>query len=155
VQVPMVSGYVGSRLRVADAMFGTNFTSFGTNTGTFPIDNKVRVLIENIAPSSNGTNIYFKVQQTYGTQLQFARTSLTGEYGLVPNGRTVVDFTFGAPIIEIKCTGGGGNIRAQVESQTKWEEMAYDRYDAFFAPQLWNKKYVGPGVVAPAPFPTT
>ena len=155
VQVPMVSGYVGSRIRVADALFGTNFTQYGTNTGAFTIDNGVRLLIENIAPSSGGTNIYFQVQETYGTQTQFTRSPLTAEYGLVPNGRTVVNFTFGAPILEIKCTGGGGNIRAQIDSQIKWEEMAYDRYDAFFAPTLWNAKHPVIGVPAPSPFPTS
>lgn len=157
VQVPMVSGYVGSRLRIADYAFGTNK---GTLTPQTNDDNKVHLTIENgVTVYSNttlpfkGTNIYFRVQQTSDDGPSGTRSQLTPEYGIVPGGRKTIDFWVNKPIIEIKCTGGGGNIRAQLDSRLKWEEMAYSKTDTFFAPQLWNKKFVNPGVVAPSPFP--
>ena len=152
VQVPMVSGYVGSRLRVADY-------AYGTTTGapaTFPPDNRVRLLIQNTVSGSSGTNVYFQVFQTFGTQLQYPRASITAEYGIVPHGRQIVDFTFEAPILEIKCTGGGGNIRAQISSHIKWEEMAFDKYDAFYPQSLWAPaKHPIMGGPPPSPFPVS
>ena len=146
VQVPMVSGYVGSRLRVADYSFGT---TTGTNGSTYE-DNKVRLMIHN---SSSGTNIYFRVNQTTDSSSSGTRTAITPDYLLNPYGYRTVDFTVTQPIIEIKCTGGQGMIRAQVESRLKWEQMSMGRTDTFGAPQLWNHKWTGPGAISPATFP--
>ena len=146
IQVPMVSGYVGSRLRVADYAFGTSFN------GATLEDNKVHLMIENV---STGTQVYFQVNETLDTAATSVRSSVTPQYEICPLGKRVVDFFVNEPIIEIKCVGGAGNIRAQMDSRLKWEHMAMSRTDTFGAPQLWNTKYSGPGVVAPAPFPTT
>lgn len=152
----MVSGYVGSRLRIADYAFGTNVTTLTPQTND---DNKVHLMIQNVAfpPGNNltftGTNIFFKVNQCSDDGPSGVRTPITAEFGLVAGGRRTIDFWVNQPFIEIKCTGGGGNVRVQINSRLKWEEMAYDKVDPFFAPQLWNKKYINPGVVAPAPFP--
>lgn len=161
VHVPMVSGYVGSRLRIADYSFGTSVS--GAN-GTNVPDNTVRLQVENsgrgstVSPSGvvigGGTNIYYRIQQTLDDGPSGTRQSISGERGVVPGGRDVVQVSVNAPFLEIKCTGGGGNIRAQVFSRLKWEEMAMDRTDTFGAPQLWQKKFVTMGVVAPAPFST-
>lgn len=154
----MVSGYVGSRLRIADYAFGTNVTTVAPTTNN---DNRVILMIENTAfpPTTNlpfkGTNIFFKVNQALDDGPSGTRTPLTPEYGIVPGGRQTVEFWVNQPFIEIKCTGGGGNIRAQLSSRIKWEEMAYDKVDPFFAPQLWNQKLVTYGVIAPPPFPTS
>jgi hypothetical protein len=154
----MVSGYVGSRLRIADYAFGTNVTTIAPTTN---YDNQVRMMIENVAfPSTTGlpftgTNIYFQVNQTLDDGPSGVRTSITGQVGLVPCGRQTVSFFVNQPIIEITCVGGKGNIRAQIESRLKWEEMAYDKSDTFFAPQLYNQKFITYGVVAPSPFPTS
>jgi hypothetical protein len=152
----MVSGYVGSRLRIADYAFGTNVAVIAPTTNT---DNEVKMTVENVAsvPSNTtlpfkGTNIYFLVNQTLDNGPSGTRTALTPQYGLVPGGRTTFTFFVNQPFIEINCVGGQGNIRAQIDSRLKWEEMAYDKVDTFFAPQLWNKKYVTLGVVAPSPF---
>jgi hypothetical protein len=154
----MVSGYVGSRLRIADYAFGTNVGTLAPQTND---DNKVHLTIENVAyPTTNGltftgTNIYFIVNETLDDGPSGTRTSLTSEYGIVPGGRRTIDFWVNQPVIEIKCTGGKGNIRAQLDSRLKWEEMAYDKSDTFFAPQLWNQKFITLGVVAPSPFPSS
>ena len=140
----MVSGYVGSRLRIADYAFGTNFASLSLD------DNKVHLMLEN---TSTGTTVYYKVNQTLDDGPSGLRVAITPECSAVPGGKSVIDFYVNAPFIEIACTGGQGNIRAQVDSRLKWEQMAMSRTDTFGAPQLWNHKYVGPGVVAPAPFP--
>lgn len=158
VNAPMVSGYTGSRLRIADYAFGTNVTQLAPTTNE---DNKVRLMIENVAfpaPPTltfTGTTIFFKVNQTSDDGPSGTRTPITAEFSIVPGGRRTVDFFVNKPFIEIACTGGGGNIRAQVESRLKWEEMAYSKTDPFFAPQLWNQKFITAGVVAPSPFPTS
>ncbi len=158
VQAPMVSGYVGSRLRNADFAFGTNVTTVAPTTNN---DNKVMMTIENSAypPTTGqtfkGTNIYFQVQQTLDDGPSGVRTGISNEYGIVPGGRQTIEFWVNQPFIEIKCTGGGGNIRAQIDSRLKWEEMAYDKSDTFFAPQLYNQKFITLGVVAPSPFPSS
>jgi hypothetical protein len=142
----MVSGYVGSRLRVADYSFGTNYAGYVLE------DSKVHLTIENV---TNGTTLFFQVQQSYGDGSADPRTSITPQYGIAPLGTRVVDFTINAPFIEIKCVGGAGAIRAQLDSRLKWEQMAMSRTDPFGAPSLWSKSYhAGPGVVVPAPFPT-
>lgn len=147
VMCPMVSGYVGSRLRVADYSFGTNYAGIDLE------DSKVHLTIENV---SNGTTVYFQVQQTPDDGPSGTRSSITPQYAIAPLGKRVVDFYINAPFIEIKCVGGGGNIRAQVDSRLKWEQMAMDRRDTFGDPNLWSKSYhAGPGVVVPAPFPTS
>jgi hypothetical protein len=152
----MVSGYVGSRLRIADFAFGTNLTEIAPTTNN---DNKVHLTIENVAfPAPvgltfTGTNVYFQIQQTSDDGPSGTRSSISAEYGIVPSGRQTIDFWVNKPFIEIKCTGGGGNIRAQLDSRLKWEEMAYSKTDPFFAPQLWNQKIGNYGVVAPSPFP--
>jgi hypothetical protein len=156
VNAPMVSGYVGSRLRIADYAFGTNITTLAPTTNN---DNKVHLMIENVANPPppglpfTGTNIYFQIQQCSDNGPSGTRTPLTAEYGIVPGGRQTIDFWVNQPFIEVRCTGGGGNIRAQFDSRLKWEEMAYDKSDPSFAPQLWNQKFSGPGVIAPQPFP--
>jgi hypothetical protein len=142
----MVSGYVGSRLRVADFSYGTN------SEGRTYDANKVQLTIQHVSASS-GTNIYFQVNQSQDDSPTGTRSALTPNYLLNVMGNRVVDFTVSQPIIEIKCTGGQGNIRAQVVSRLKWEQMAMDRTDPFGAPQVWNKKWTGPGAVAPATFP--
>ena len=159
VQVPMVSGYVGSRLRIADYAFGTNVV---TTAGTTVDDNRVRIIFENMAnvPSNStlpfkGTTIYLRINQATDDGPSGVRTSITSEYGVVPGGHLRVAFWVNQPLLEIKCTGGQGNIRAQITSLLKWEEMAYDKSDKFFAPQLWNQKFITAGVVAPSPFPTS
>jgi hypothetical protein len=154
----MVSGYVGSRLRIADYAFGTNVTTLAPTTNN---TNKCHLTIENVAQTSStglpftGTNIYFQVNQTLDNGPSGVRTPITPQYGIVPGGRQVIDFWVNQPMIEIKCVGGAGNIRAQLDSILKWEEMAYSKTDPFFAPQLWNQKLVTLGVVAPLPFPTS
>jgi hypothetical protein len=156
VMAPMVSGYVGSRLRIADYAFGTNVVQLAPTTNE---DNKVRLMIENVAfpaPPTltfTGTTIFFKVNQTSDDGPSGTRTPLTPEYAIVPGGRRTIDFFVNKPFIEIACTGGGGNVRAQLASRLKWEEMAYSKTDPFFAPQLWNQKFITAGVVAPSPFP--
>jgi hypothetical protein len=141
----MVSGYVASRLRIADYSFGTNYTGLNLE------DNQVHFTVEN---ASTGTTVFLQVQSTYDPSATATRTALTAEYGVTPQGKRVFDFCVNAPIIEIRCTGGGGSIRAQISSRLKWEHMAMDRRDTMAAPTLYNTKYAGPGVVAPAPFPT-
>jgi len=158
VQAPMVSGYVGSRLRIADYAFGTNLTVAAATTNP---DNQVHLMIENVAfpPATgltfNGTTIFFKIQQSLDDGSSGTRTPISAEYSIVPGGRRTIDFFVNAPFVEIKCTGGGGNIRAQLAARLKFEEMAYDKSDPFFAPQLWNQKFISGGVVAPPPFPTS
>lgn len=156
VEAPMVSGYVGSRLRIADFAFGTNLT---TLTPTTNDDNKVHLTVENVAfpaPPTltfTGTTIFFQVNQTSDDGPSGTRSSISAQYAVVPGGRRTIDIYVNKPFIEIKCVGGGGNMRAQLASRLKWEEMAYDKVDPFFAPQLWNQKLVNYGVVAPSPFP--
>jgi hypothetical protein len=125
----MVSGFVGSRLRIADYAFGTNP---GTLTPQTNNENKIHLVIEHPA-----------------------YPPITPEFSIVPGGRQTVDFWINQPFMEIKCTGGrAGSVRVQINSRLKWEEMAYDKVDPFFAPQLWNQKFVTAGVIAPSPFPT-
>jgi hypothetical protein len=149
VHATMVSGYVGSRLRISDYAFGTNFTN--TNLP----DKEVHMLVQNVSVSTTGTTVYFQVNQTLDDGPSGVRSSITSQYGVVPGGMKVVDFYVNAPFIEIACVSGGGNIRAQLTSRLKWEEMAFDKTDPYGAPQLWNQLLSTVGVVAPQPFPTS
>lgn len=155
----MVSGYVGARLRIADYAFGTNP---GTLTPQTNNDNKLHFLIEHpsFPPTTGltftGTTVFFKVNQCSDDGPSGTRTPISAEMGIVPGGRQTFDIWVNQPFIEIKCTGGrAGSIRVQLASRLKWEEMAYDKTDPFFAPQLWNQKFITPGVIAPSPFPSS
>lgn len=158
VQVPMVSGYVGSRLRISDYAYGTTFTStYGTSSNANIGDNSVHMMVENGATevTADGTTCYFQMQTTFDDGPSGVRTPVTAQYGVVQGGRVTVDFYINAPFLEMKCVGGAGAVRAQLNSRLKWEQMAMDRTDTFGAPVLWQQKFVTAGVVAPSPFPTS
>src|SRR5882672_11489924 len=103
VEVPMVSGFVGSRLRIADYAFGTNTATLAPQTND---DNKVHLTIENVAfpaPTGltfTGTTIFFQVNQTSDDGPSGTRSSLTAQFSITPGGRRTIDFWVNKPFIE-------------------------------------------------------
>ena len=129
VQVPMVSGYTTSRLGVLSGRQEPLVSGMPDNT--------VHALFEN----ASSTSFTLQMRQTDDRSVSGTRINVGDALTIVPGGRTTATLTPWQTYLETQCTGGSGNLRAQLTSQIKWEQLAFDKTDSFYPPQLWN---VGP-----------
>lgn len=130
VQVPMVSGYTTSRLSVTSGRNESLVSGMPDNT--------VHAVFEN---TSTTTSFTLQMRQADDRSASGTRTNVGSALTIVPGGRTTATLTPWQQYLEAQCTDGSGNLRAQLTSQVKWEQLAFDKSDPFYPPQLWN---VGP-----------
>ncbi len=148
VQVPVISGYVTSRLR-----------------GTDPIqpaisgqDTYMQVVFENVGDKF----AFVKLQQTNdhspaGTRsdntLSGVRTDVISGISLVPGGRSTVATTAAyQKFLELACTDGGPTqVRMQITANRRFEQLGFDKVgDATLYPQvLWQAKPIPTAVALP------
>lgn len=134
VEVPMVSGYVTSRVRVADWTF-----SLWTNGTDGLADNLVQGIFENTSFGASGTNFTLAIYEApddgpaWGT-----RSCLVSGFQIVPGGHVTKNFAPGQPYLEFYGVNGSGNLRVQMLSKLKYEELGFDKSDPFYPPQLWQ-----------------
>lgn len=130
VNVPVISGYVTSRLRaddsIAPAISGDN---------TF-----ITVTFQNVGNVAVG----LKLQQTNDNSISGTRIDVISGISLVPGGFRVATST--SPyqaFLELYCYDGGpSSVRMQIDSTRQWQEQGFDKIgDAtFYPPQLWQVK---------------
>lgn len=133
VQVPVVSGYVTSRLQ-DQAYFAPAISGTGQN---------MLVTFENVG----GTAFSVQLRETDDRSVSGVRYSLGSEVYLVPAGQTTATITGRRPYLEVYCTGTTtGQLRMQIDSQRKWNELGFAKDDPFYPPQLFQAKAV------PGPF---
>lgn len=134
VNVPVVSGYVTSRLQADDSL--APVISGGDTT--------VMVTFENVG----GVAVGVKLQQTNDRSISGARVDVVSGIDLVIGGRKTITTT--APFqryLELYCySGGPSNIRMQIESMRQWAELGFDKVadQTFYPPQLWQERRAYP-----------
>ena len=122
LQVPMVSGYATGRLRA----------QFGPVSGTE--DSSCLILLENVGP----TTFTVQLKEAAAVTSVSGRSNLGEAYALAVNGRRTVRLTPSQPIVEAWCTAGSGQLKAQIQSQLRWDILAFDRDEASYPTQVWR-----------------
>lgn len=128
VYAPIISGYVTIRLRRDDAPVPISSISGPPDLALFTFENQ----------SQNTIGI--QVRQTDDRSVSGVRTNVISGVTLVPGGQMTVS---GSPIqtyMEILGTAGPGNLRMQLESQRRWNELGFGKADPYYPPQLFQGK---------------
>lgn len=133
VNCAVVSGYVTARLR-ADDWFAPAISGGPTN---------MLVTFENVG------NTYFSVvlnetsdRSVSGTRSRLAGFSGTAVY-LVPGGQQTIALTGKQPFVEVYSTGTtNGNLRMQIDSQRKFNELGFAKDDPYYPPSLYQAKEI-------------
>jgi hypothetical protein len=136
VNVPVVSGYVTSRLRAND-----DFPPVISGENT-----RISVLIENVG----NTYVEVKLRQTNDRSISGTRIDVISGLQLQPGGRRYVTST--SPFqkyLELFCYGPSqrvGQIRMQIESLREWNQCGFDKVadQTFYPPQLWQAETAYP-----------
>jgi hypothetical protein len=128
INVPVVSGYVTSRLQGIDPV----------QPVTSGDDTYMMVTFENVG----GTLCAVKLRQTQDRTISGARVDVVSGISLVPGGHRVVPTNAAyMKYLELYCySGGPSQLRIQIESLRQWGQMGFDKVaDAtFYPPQLWE-----------------
>jgi len=131
VQCPVVSGYVTSRLSAQQ---------------TYPLvgsgaDTSMLVTFENVG----NTQISVVLRETDDRTVSGTRVALANAY-LAPGGRDTQFVQGHLRYLEVYCSGTTtGELRMQIDSQRRWDQMAFARDDPYYPPQLWQAKtFPGP-----------
>ena len=140
VQVPVVGGYITSRLQVqGDLVYST--ATFGTSvsTGTLPesgyVDNFTAVMMENTGANTVAVQLLGSNDYTSGP-----RENVGAIQTLVPLGRTRYGVNPRHTYLELNCLSGTSAIRMQLSSRLKWDELGFDKSDPFYPPFLVNAR---------------
>jgi phage tail sheath protein FI len=136
VQVPVISGYVTSRLQAQDHF---QPVISGTNTNML-------VTLENTGV--NATTV--SLRETSDRSISGTRYTIMNAVTLVPGGQSTQLVNKGyLPYVELYCTGSDttngqtqSNIRMQIDSRRQWTEMGFAKDDPFYPPQLFQAKEV-------------
>ena len=128
VQVPVISGYVASRLRMVDPI---RPTTSGQET-------TMMVTIEN----TGARGVFVQLRETTDRSISGTRYNVISGIYVVPGGRSV-QTTQNAyqEYLELYCTDAGpSQVRMQIASQRRWAEMGFDKEadSTFYPPQLWQ-----------------
>ena len=138
----MVSGfgaagqYATVRLRREDPVLFTG-GSGNADLASFHLENK----------GTTSFTVQIKQTQNYSTPGNDSTGTPTGTRydvgaatALVPGGSKILSDSPFMKFLEIYCTSGSGNLRLQIEGRTRWEQMAFDKTDPYYPPQLWQAK---------------
>lgn len=126
VQAPVVGGYVTTRLQV---MGEPVIASSGF------VDSTTAVVLENTGIQTVSVRLQGCNDYTSGP-----REWVGAEKTVVPSGRVTYSVTPRHTYLEIKGISGTSAMKAQLSSRLKWQEMAFDKTDPYYPPQLFNAK---------------
>lgn len=128
VQVPVVSGYVTSRLQTQSDW--PPAISGGTTQAA------MLVTFENVG----NTQFSVHLRETDDRSISGPRFNLTATpVTLVPGGQTTQTLSGKRNFLEVFCTGTtSGQLRMQIDSQRRWTEMGFGKDDPFYPPQLYQ-----------------
>lgn len=133
VQCPVVGGYYTARLQVQGDLVHSA-TADGLNESGY-VDNTTMVVVEN-----TGQNAF--TMQLVGTNdyTSGPRENVGAAKTLVPLGRTTYSVVPRHTYLEVRGLAGTSTLRMQLSSRLKWDELGFDKTDAFYPPFLWNVK---------------
>ena len=122
VQVPVVSGYVTSRLYTQDD-YPPSISGGATGTN-------MMVTFENVG----NTYISVVLRETDDRSVSGTRYSLTATpVYLVPGGQQTQFISGRRNFLEVYCTGTtAGFLRMQIDSQRRWSELGFGKDDPFY-----------------------
>lgn len=135
VQAPVISGYVTARLQAQD-YFPPTISGATTN---------MLVTLENTGINTTAISL----QETSDRSVSGTRYTIMNAVTVVPGGQTTQFVNQGyLPFLELYCSGTNGDstVRMQIDSQRRWTEMGFDKFDPFYPPQLFQAKEV-PGPI--------
>lgn len=142
VQCPIVNGYATARLRRQDPLFGSG------NVGVNEDAAQAQVTLENVGSVS----VTVQLKQTYVTdppgnnstgEPTGTRTDVGSAVALVPGGQKTINVVPYQPYLEVYGTAGGpANLRMQIASKVRWDEMAFDKIDTLYPAVLRDVKPV-------------
>jgi hypothetical protein len=132
--VPVISGYVTSRLYATD-WFAPTISGTPETTAL--------VTFENVG----NTQFSVLLRETDDRSVSGTRYNLMGAVAVVPGGQKTSSITNRRPYMELYCTGTTtGNLRMQIDSQRQWNELGFAKDDPYYPPQLFQAKEV-PGPI--------
>ena len=126
VQCPIVGGYVTARLQVV---------GYPVNAQSGYVDNTTKVTLTN--EGANSFTVQFTGCNDY---VSGPRENVGASKTVVPRGRTTYSITPRHAYLELRCLSGTSSARVQLSSRLKWDQMAFDKTDAFYPPSLWRQK---------------
>ena len=121
----IVSGYVTTRLRVQEGNFLSSVSG--------KANDKVQVHVENTGADSVG----FQIKQTNDITATGTRSNIGPAISLVPGGQQSFEIVPWMQFLEVHGTDSG-QLRMQIAGRQRWNEMAFDKSDPFYAPELFN-----------------
>lgn len=136
VQCPVVNGYATARLRRQDPLFGSG------NVGVNEDAAQAQVTLHNVG----STSVTVQLKQSYVTDPpgtdstgtpSGTRLNVGSAVALVPGGSKTINVTPYQPFLEVYGTSGGpSNVRIQISSRVRWDQMAFDKIDTLYPAEL-------------------
>ena len=132
VQCPVVNGYATARLRRQDPLFGSG------NVGVNEDAAQAQVTLQN----TGSVSVTVQLKQSYVTDApgtdstgtpSGTRLNVGSAVALVPGGSKTVNVTPYQPYLEVYGTSGGpSNLRMQIASRVRWDQMSFDKVDTLY-----------------------
>lgn len=91
-------------------------------------DNNCQVIVENVGD----TNFTVQLTETSDRTISGTRDNLGSAYALVPGGRRVYNVLPVKEYVEVKSTSGDGQLRLQLESKLRWNQLGFNDDDPFY-----------------------
>ena len=126
VQVPVIGGYVTSRLQVMGEP---------VQPASGWVENTTMVVMENTGAQAVTVRL-----QGCNDYVSGPREWVGAAQTVVPSGRTSYSVTPRHTYLEIKGISGTSAVRMQLSSRLKWNELGFDKTDPFYPPVLFNAK---------------
>jgi len=142
VQCPVVGGYITARLQVQGDLVHSA-TSDGLNESGYNA-NSTMVVVENTGQNKVTMQLLGTNDYTSGP-----RENLGGTLTVVPYGKKSVTVTPRHTYLEVFTPAGTSSLRMQLSSRLRWDELAFDKTDAYYPSFLWNAKNPIVDAVAP------
>jgi len=130
VQCPVVAGYVTARLQVQGAPL---ISASGWT------DNLTTVNLHNTG--ANAASIFLQGTDDYVSgPRENLITVHAGTVAIARDGHTSLTVYPRHTFLEVKGFSGTTTLRMQLSSRLRWDQLGFDKTDAFYPPFLWNNK---------------
>lgn len=126
VNCPVVGGYVTARLRVSGEPL---------NSASGYVDNLTAVRLENVGNAAVSVRLQGVDDYSSG-----AREWVGAQQTLVPSGRVTYNVNPRHLHLEVKGMSGTSQLRMELSSRLRWNELGFDKADPFYPPFLFNAR---------------
>jgi len=133
VQCPVMGGYITARLQVQGDLVHSA-TSDGLDESGY-VDNTTMVVVENTGRNTFSMRLVGTNDYTSGP-----RENVGAVQTLVPSGRVNYSVVPRHTYLEVLGISGTSALRMQLSSRLRWDELGFDKRDAYYPPVLVNAK---------------